>query len=207
MNDTPDLRASDDERERTVALLREHSVAGRLTLEELTERTAAAYAATTRAELEQVRRDLPAEESVPAPRKSPTSSLFSIFSSSGRDGRIRLRGRLTCVAVFGSIDLDLRQATIEGDDVSVVAVCVFGSANVFVPEGLEVELSGLSLFGHKGTNGSDPSPVPGTPLIRIEAYAIFGSIDIWRVPVRWATRTWREVIRGFRSGEDRELKA
>ena len=54
-----DLRASDAEREQLVDALREHAADGRLTTDELEERTAAAYAATTRGELVALRRDLP----------------------------------------------------------------------------------------------------------------------------------------------------
>jgi DUF1707 SHOCT-like domain len=55
----PTLRASDADRERVVAALREHSVAGRLTVEELEDRSASAYAARTFGELEPLLADLP----------------------------------------------------------------------------------------------------------------------------------------------------
>jgi hypothetical protein len=54
-----DVRASDDERERVVALLREHAAAGRLEVDELDQRVEAAFAATTRAELRALLDDLP----------------------------------------------------------------------------------------------------------------------------------------------------
>ena len=43
------MRASDADRDRTVAVLREHVAEGRLTLEEFTERMESAYDATTHA--------------------------------------------------------------------------------------------------------------------------------------------------------------
>jgi hypothetical protein len=52
-------RASDAERERVALVLRDHAVAGRLTLEELSARLDEAYAARTLAELESVTRELP----------------------------------------------------------------------------------------------------------------------------------------------------
>jgi hypothetical protein len=55
----PDLRASDDDRERLVADLREHAVAGRISTDELEERAQAVYSAKTTAELDELRRDLP----------------------------------------------------------------------------------------------------------------------------------------------------
>jgi len=57
--DDPGLRASDDERESAVSLLREHAAAGRLDVEELEQRVGAAYAARTRGELVTLIGDLP----------------------------------------------------------------------------------------------------------------------------------------------------
>jgi Domain of unknown function (DUF1707) len=53
------VRASDEDRERVVAALKEHCAAGRLTLEELPGRVERAYAAATVADLSELTRDLP----------------------------------------------------------------------------------------------------------------------------------------------------
>ena len=63
-----DLRAGDDERQAAVDRLVEHYRAGRLTSEELEERTAAANAARTRGDLALIEADLPAP---PAPEQEP----------------------------------------------------------------------------------------------------------------------------------------
>jgi hypothetical protein len=52
------LRAGDTDRERTVGALREHMVGGRLTLEELAERSADAWTSATQRELELLVLDL-----------------------------------------------------------------------------------------------------------------------------------------------------
>jgi hypothetical protein len=54
------LRASDADREQLVEQLRQHHTEGRLTLEELTERTERAYAARTLGDLDALTTDLPA---------------------------------------------------------------------------------------------------------------------------------------------------
>jgi Domain of unknown function (DUF1707) len=64
----PDLRASDADRERSVAALRHHAAAGRLTVEELDERSERAYGATTLRELAELQADLPAVATRPVPR-------------------------------------------------------------------------------------------------------------------------------------------
>jgi hypothetical protein len=53
------LRASDAERERAAETLRQHHADGRLTTDELEERTERAYAATTLGDLDQLFGDLP----------------------------------------------------------------------------------------------------------------------------------------------------
>jgi Domain of unknown function (DUF1707)/Cell wall-active antibiotics response 4TMS YvqF len=205
MSAEPPIRASDAERERAITLLREHSVEGRLTLEEFTERMSAAATAQTTAELDVLARDLP-----PAPvssRRRPIRFLFALFGSSEREGRIRVGRRVECLSILGNIDLDLRQATLESDVVTVVAIGVFGALDVYVPEGVEVDLHGFALGGHKRTNGNDPPPQLGTPLVRVFAISIFAGIDVWRVPLAWTQKTFREVIRGIRRGAHKELDA
>jgi Domain of unknown function (DUF1707) len=55
----PQLRASDEDRDRTAALLREHHALGRLTAEEFSERLDKAFAAKTIGDLDELLRDLP----------------------------------------------------------------------------------------------------------------------------------------------------
>jgi len=207
VSETPALRASDADRERAIVLLREHAVAGRLTLEEFTERMSAASRAVTKAELDELTLDLPAAPvPVATSRRGPTRFVVALFGSSEREGRLRARGRVACLAAFGSVDLDLRRATLEGEAITIIAIAAFGAADVYLPEGIEVDLHGFSLFGHKGLRGNDPPPLPGTPLVRVWALSLCAGIDVWRVPIAWTEKTWREVIRGIRSGAHKELE-
>jgi hypothetical protein len=59
VTDAPDLRVSDQDRDRAVQEIREHFAAGRLTEEEMDERVQAAVRAQTRSELGAIRHDLP----------------------------------------------------------------------------------------------------------------------------------------------------
>ncbi|GAA2183771.1 DUF1707 SHOCT-like domain-containing protein [Micromonospora lupini] len=55
-----ELRASDDDRHRVVAELHRHTAAGRLTLDEFSERAGAVWTARTLGDLAALTRDLPA---------------------------------------------------------------------------------------------------------------------------------------------------
>lgn len=189
------VRASDSDRDRAVLALREHLAAGRLTLEEFTERMSAALAAATTAELAPALRDLPAAAPT---RRKPTRFVPALFSSTRRDGRLRIRRRVFCLVGFGNIDLDLRQASLEGDVVTVIGLAGFSAFDVYVPEGVEVDLHGLSVFGHKNARGKDVPPLPGTPLVRIYSLGLFSGIDVWRTAERGSIR---DVIRKQRELE------
>ena len=167
----------------------------------------AAYLARTNDELEELARDLPAGHGAAAPRRRVTRFLLALFGSTERDGRIRVGRRMVGLAGFGNIDLDLRQATFERDEITIVVVGFFCAIDVYVPEGVEVDARGLVVFGHKGSNGNDPTPVAGTPLVRVFAVGLFAGIDVWRVPVAWAQKSWGQVIRGIRAGEHKQLEA
>ncbi|HEY2282171.1 MAG TPA: DUF1707 domain-containing protein [Solirubrobacteraceae bacterium] len=59
MSDPSQMRVGDADRERLIEELHEHTVAGRLTTDELEERIGAAYNASTHADLDALRADLP----------------------------------------------------------------------------------------------------------------------------------------------------
>jgi hypothetical protein len=70
MTDRP-IRASDQERESVIDVLRDAYADGRLTLDEFEERTSAAYAAKMRADLWELTADLPAEPLLGADLNQP----------------------------------------------------------------------------------------------------------------------------------------
>jgi hypothetical protein len=175
----PVLRASDGDRERAVATLREGAGDGRLTFDELAERVELAYGATTGGELEQLVADLPAAApaSAPAVRKRRRWNI-AVMGGCTRRGRWRPAPRSVALAFMGGVDIDLREATIEEDELVITAVAVMGGIDVLVPEGVEVDLGGFALMGgNDHVPGSAPVR-PGTPVVRVRAFSLMGGIDV-----------------------------
>ncbi|MBU2668708.1 DUF1707 domain-containing protein [Actinoplanes bogorensis] len=79
-----EIRASDEDRERTVAALEQHAGAGRLTLDEFAERARTAHSARTLDELAAVVQDLPADAqpagAVAAVAEEPSRDLLVLFA-------------------------------------------------------------------------------------------------------------------------------
>src|ERR1700753_1190670 len=94
MSGDPRVRASDADRERTAALLREHHAVGRLTPEEFNERVDQAFAAKTLGDLEALLADLPAIDRSHLPAAGPAPAPAGAIRRRGGPGLNR-RGDAT----------------------------------------------------------------------------------------------------------------
>ena len=62
-----------------------------------------------------------------------------------------------------------------------LSVRMFGNADVYVPEGVNTTLGGFGVFGHRRDWGRDAARADD-PIIRVRAFSLFGTVDLWRVP-------------------------
>ncbi len=86
-------------------------------------------------------------------------------------------GGAFAIAVFGGVDLKLREAVIESD-VTIDAIAIFGGVDIVVPiDGVNVEVSGVPLFGGVGEPKNRPY-FEGAPTIHVNAFALFGGVDV-----------------------------
>jgi hypothetical protein len=209
-DETPAVRASDGERERTVDILRAHAADGRLTVDEFSQRVDVAYAARTRTELDALVSDLPGDvdTSHQVERRGHKRFTGVAFGSVERRGRWRLPRRAGLAVVCGDADIDLRGAELDGPVVTITALLLFGNADFYVPTGADIDLGGLTVFGHRREHGDDDAPAADAPLVRIRVYSLFGTSDVWYVP-REASGSFGELIRSVRkrgrAAEGREL--
>jgi DUF1707 SHOCT-like domain/Cell wall-active antibiotics response LiaF, C-terminal len=176
------MRASDAEREELVDALREHAAQGRLTTEELEERTGAAYAATTRGELVALRRDLPdtalppARHAVEPPLEVVDEQISAFLSSTQQGGHWLVPEQLRVKAVLGDCKIDLRRAEIP-DEVTIDVKVRLGDATIYVPPDARVQLTGRCILGDRKVRGQADGP-RGGPLIRVRADVILGDLKV-----------------------------
>jgi hypothetical protein len=98
MSDAGNLRISDQERDGVMEELREHTVAGRLTAEELDERLDAVYAAKTRADLDALRADLPVSSA--AAKRALVARRSHLRRRLAQEAGGSLTASVVCVAVW-----------------------------------------------------------------------------------------------------------
>jgi hypothetical protein len=176
----PPVRASDAEREGVVRALAAAAGEGRITLEELGERTDRALAAVSRDDLAAVTADLPA--GTPAPARGGTRWVLGIMGGGDHTGRWRVAPRCTVVNVMGGADLDLRQASVEAPETEITVWSLMGGSTIVVPEGVEVDAGGFALLGGNDVRLEGPSPPPGAPRLRIRCWSLLGGSDVTTAP-------------------------
>jgi len=207
------LRVSDAERDAVLRTLGDHAAVGRLTLDELEERSGRALAAKTRGELATLTSDLPREagqasELSPVPsRKKPVRWMVAIMGGSHRRGRFRTVGSINAVAVMGGDEIDLRDAELEGGELTLNLFALMGGSNIYVPDSVEVEVGGFSLMGGHEEVGSERPPRPNAPLIRIRVYALMGGATIYRLPPQARGVGLKEARRLAKAADRGELRA
>jgi hypothetical protein len=186
------LRASDADRDQVATLLSTAYAEGRLSRDEHDERIDQLMAAKTFDDLLPITQDL-VIVGPPAPVATPQSSsrfaidttgqnaesdkMIAIFGGVTRKGRWRVRKNTHALALFGGMDLDLRDAIFEAPVVEISGFWCFGGLDMKVPEGIEIQDQTAGIFG--GTDVRDVGdPAPGAPMLVIKGVSLFGGVSI-----------------------------
>ena len=190
-----ELRASHEDRDRVVELLRVSAGDGRLTADELDERLELAMTARTYGELAKLVADLPADgpsASVPAPRAKEVVRLDTGSGHTIRNGRWTVPQRIEARVRSGQLKLDFTQAVITQSTLQLDAEVRSGHVVLITKPGIVVETDDVTVrSGHIRVRAPWGHDVPET--LRIEVSGTVGSGHlIARPPYRtfwqWLTR-------------------
>jgi Cell wall-active antibiotics response 4TMS YvqF/Domain of unknown function (DUF1707) len=115
---------------------------------------------------------------------APVSSrpvLRALFSNIQRSDRAVVSGVARVEAIFGTVELDLRETCFDCDVTELRVKAVFGSIEIAVPADIHVEVHGAAVFGNfEGATRTTADP--DAPTLRIVGSAIFASVVVRTVP-------------------------
>ena len=196
------MRASDTDRDQVAALLSAAYAEGRLTREEHDERLERVAVARTFDDLVPLTVDLvpldpgagavsTASSSAPASfvvgngSHTEVDRMVAVFGGVERKGRWRMRAKSQATAIFGGVDLDLREADFDAPVVELNVQVCFGGVDIKVPAGINVRHETVNIFG--GTDVKNlGEPVPGAPTLVVKGMVFFGGVDVKGPrPKRW----------------------
>jgi predicted membrane protein len=107
---------------------------------------------------------------------SPALDLLAVFGS--RDSRVTATrfdgGR--AMAVFGGLDLDLRDTALPPEGADLELVSVFGDLEVLLPMGWTVEVSGPVVLGD--LDDRTLGAPAGAPVLRVRTTVVFGDVEL-----------------------------
>jgi hypothetical protein len=144
-----ELRASHDDRDRVVELLRVSAGDGRLTAEELDERLEQAMTARTYGELARLVADLPAEASAAAPATAPrVKDVVRIDTRSGHVKRVDrwvVPQRMEVKVTSGHVLLDFSQAMITHPTLDLYVDVRSGAVRLMTYPGIVVDADDVAI--------------------------------------------------------------
>jgi hypothetical protein len=194
--ESPQVRASDQERDAVLQRVQQAFAEGRLDDAEFDERMRAALGARTHAELDVLLSDLPAVSAAPGqPVTGPQPGKFAMAykGSIRRAGRWRVPDRYTTVVYKGGGTLDLRVAELSGPVTTMRVVAYKSTVTILVPPGVRAEVTGFGIM--QGGVDEDPGyRLPAdAPVINVRALAYKGTVEVaTRPPERPAVSLWQD---------------
>lgn len=182
------LRVSDSERQRVADVLSVAVGDGRLSVLEYDDRLKDVWAATTRADLVPLVRDLvPSHvwQQSPTPGSQPlapataldTKRSIAIMSAFHLHGAWNVPATVHALAIMGGGEIDLREAVFTTSAVTISAVAIMGGVQVIVPPEVSVTTTGMGVMG--GFSRTDHIAAdPGAPHIRVSGFALMGGVEV-----------------------------
>jgi hypothetical protein len=219
------LRASHEDRDAVIEVLRVAAGDGRLTAEELDERLEIAFNARTYGELARLTADLPAGPvaapvpAVPAAQVTP-KDVVRIDCRSGnavRDGRWTVPKRIELKVTSGNVKLDLTQAVITHPVLDIDAEVRSGNLVIITKPGVAVDSDDVKVrSGNIKVKSPWGADVPVKLLINLSGKVGSGNVVVKprrrrRTLWQWLTRQplpvplWDGADYDFASGQHRRL--
>lgn len=182
-------RISDQERQQVAEVLRHAAGEGRIDFDELEKRLEATFAARTYAEIVPITGDLPGAriggfpvQRTGALEAGPAQSSFAMMSTTRRRGRWQVGSQHKAFDFMGGVVLDLREAIVAGQEVTINASVVMGSVDVLVDERTVVICDGRAFMGDYSESRSriKAQPQPNSPVVRVTGRALMGRVNVKR---------------------------
>jgi cell wall-active antibiotic response 4TMS protein YvqF/uncharacterized protein DUF1707 len=186
-------------REAALTHLSEAFALDQVSLEQFEERVARAYACREESQLLPLVEDLGPLRASTLARTPPTEpTQLARDSSPSPPGRLalavfgsveqRTQGAIAdgqrVLAVFGNVELDLRELVLPPGVTELHVRAVFGNVEITVPATLAVECRGTPVFGSFANLARLPAVPAGEAILRIVGSAVFGNVEVRTRPQR-----------------------
>ena len=78
---------------------------------------------------------------------------------------------------MGGVDLDLSEAFLPPEGLTIDIVTMMGGVDIIVPDGVNAEVNGIPVLGGFD-NKTGGRRMPGAPTLRVRGLAVMGGVDV-----------------------------
>jgi hypothetical protein len=110
--------------------------------------------------------------------KQTRSWHLRLLGGMKRDGHWQVPADTVVISLVGGVDLDLTDAEIGTPEVTITKVSLVGGVRLVVPRQMNVVVTGFNLAA--STHVEPGVSADGAPTLRINAFGIFGGVDVRR---------------------------
>jgi hypothetical protein len=103
--------------------------------------------------------------------------VVALLGGSDRKGEWYPAKDTKVLAVMGGVDLDLSEAYLPPEGLTIEILTMMGGVDIIVPEGVNVEVTGIPILGGID-NKTSGRRLPGAPTLRVRALAMMGGVDV-----------------------------
>jgi hypothetical protein len=116
----------------------------------------------------------------PSSRNDAGDRTLDVAILGGRKftGRWRPAKRTSLVSLIGGCHIDLREAEIPGDGITITRIALVGGTHVVAPPGLPVQVEGFSVLGGRRVDAGAEAGDPGAPLVRLRVFSFVGGLKV-----------------------------
>jgi hypothetical protein len=123
------------------------------------------------------------------------------MSGHDRRGHWRVGPKVINFNFWGGSEIDLNDAVLSSQHTEIRVISIMGGADVYVPEGLDVQVSQFALMGGNDVKLGRGRPAPGGPTVHLRLFSLMGGSDVKRG--RKLTRKERRALKEERRAQRR----
>lgn len=142
---------------------------------------------------------------VPVEYARERGGILTVMSGQERTGDWEMPRHFRVACVFGSTELDFREARIPEGESVIEVFALFASVEMIFPPGVTLDVDGGAFVGEFSVH-TDPTvfPPPGSPIIRIVGTAYVSSVE---AHVRYAGERPRDAKKRIRSARSANVSS
>jgi hypothetical protein len=136
---------------------------------------------------------------VPRGAAAESEEIVAVLGNESRKGRWVVPEHMTVRSVLGDCHLEMQEAILGQRVTTIDATVRFGSVTVYVPDGIDVRMSGKAILGAKSSELRG-EPLPGAPVLVVRCDVFCGQLTVRRPDWMMRRRAAKAAIQAGREG-------